>query len=322
LEPQVISVNPGFDTQALIAAEQSIPLGSESGFPDLCGVGNELENVEASSTHDLANLRIGDQDHRHSEKLQDTHECHDKESCLPKPGPTSQREGIARAQEDSDSVTDSAVEGENWSTILSKASLKASEAFKNALNLNSAQYQRLEAHAQKLTRKNKRQQQEIELRNRTIDMLREHSNQMEEMYKDAEARLREANASTAELKNDIARLCNAAPDLTDDLYFSTKFSGIFFSLERWVLQHFIHAKINSSDLQLLPTELREGLSARWGERWGDFVMEETLHTIEAVAILVIRDMMFETRMLGILGEFFPAIEEHFGSCCTYTTSLR
>ena len=285
-------------------ATEAIAISSVS----LCEVSHELGKVGASDSN---NHRTGEFDLGREESLPSTG-SHEQGSSSTRPKETIMQEiGNSNSVSDSDTETE-VIEGEGWLQTVMKA-----------LTIRAQLQRQLEENAQtisRLKRRNTKKKSEIEQLKHTISVLQEHSNQMEGKYKDAETLLREASASTAELKNDIARLSNALPaELTkDDQYFKARFSGIFFSLESWVLQYFMHSKITSSNLQLLPAELTEGLSWIWGEGWRSFAVEETLHTIEAVAMLIIQHLVFDTRILGILGNFFPAIEEHFGSCCMFS----
>ncbi|RPB25597.1 hypothetical protein L211DRAFT_847948 [Terfezia boudieri ATCC MYA-4762] len=300
----IISVEPGHDTETIMAAAEAIanPVSP-------CEIGRDPDKVGASGAQDMTNTRIGGLGPSREQNLPSAGR-HSKGSASTKP----QRESVVREAEDSDYLSDSATEtvvADNWTGMLQRA-------IKAAVNSRLQTQQELEKKdctIDKLKKSNRKKRCEIEELKDTISMLRKHSNQVEERYKNAETLLREANASTADLRSDIARLSNALPEFTkDDQYFKTKFSGIFYSLENWVLQYFMHSKIDSSNILLLPTELRVGLSEIWGEGWKAFALEETLHTIEAVAILVIQSMIFDTRILGILGDSLPKIEEYFGSC--------
>ncbi|KAF8448451.1 hypothetical protein BGX38DRAFT_1189078 [Terfezia claveryi] len=315
-KPYVVSVEPGHDTEAIMVAAEAIADSTASP----CEVGSEPDKVGASGAQDMTNARIGGLGPSREQNLPSAG-CHSKGSASRKPG--GPRKTVVQETEDSDSDygSDSTIETVMDWTGLVKMAHNTFRALKNKLQ----EQQELEEKDRiigKLKKSNKKKRCELEelkdtisMLEGTISMLREHSNQMEGKFKDAETLLRKANASTADLRSDLARLSNALPELTkDDQYFKTKFSGIFYSLESWVLQYFMHSKIDSSNLQSLPTELIVGLSEIWGEGWEAFALEETLHTIEAVAILVIQNMIFDTRILGILGDSLPKIEEYFSSC--------
>ncbi|KAF8423930.1 hypothetical protein EV426DRAFT_113877 [Tirmania nivea] len=256
---------------------------------------------------DLTNARIGGPSREESLSLRTTGSQAEGSTST---NPTMPKETSPQEADDSNDGSDSAdeaPEGTSWIGIV-KTLFKSSTQVQQELENNAWTITRL-------TKRNKNKNREIERLKHEISVLRDHGNQIEGRCKDVDLLLREANARIAELNNDIARLSNALPEsIKDDQYFNTKFSGVFFSLESWVLQYFMHSKIDPSNLQSLPAELIAGLSSVWGEDWRAFALEENLHTIEAVAILIIQNMILNTRILGILGDFFPAVEQHFGSC--------
>lgn len=299
--PRVVEVAPGPDTEALMAQNMAAykESGEDSESLDLRKVKAEEHIYEDKSQGPVKESRATAQrtkENKVSDVTQDDDPDYHSE-------PSSEEE-----------------EGRNWSF---------SAIFEKVIKPLQTQQERDSRVIDKLRRINRKlkkqiegqeqhiegQEQKIAEQEDTIRVLEQHSNKLEEQYNNAQARIREASANATQLKNDIARLSNAIPELArDDQYFNTQFSGVFLSVESWVLQYFMASEMESSSTSSLPKKLKEGLVGLWGKNWKTFLFEDTLHAIEAVAIFIIQDLIFDTRVVGIVGNFFPAIERHFGSC--------